>query len=338
LTADIAAISLGMPASPTRKLVAILASDIAGYSALMGADEPGTVRDLKAHQAVVLPMIGEFRGRIIDTAGDGILAEFASVADAVECAIAVQTKMAERNTSVPLARRMQFRMGINLGDVIYDGERLYGEGINIAARLEAIADPGGICISDKVYIETAERLGLACDDLGLPPLKNIVRPVRVYRVRLLGKAQPVSGSTLVTRTVAVPPAKLPPLHAFAAYAGTLVVLLLLGHYVIVVKFDLYTGFLRAFSLALPALVGYVFSRSSGTGVGWALMLGATAGVLSVLGMHVVIGFVDSTSIVPVSLRDWQEAMEYALGITFAAVGGSLVALGINAAAWRIGGH
>ena len=156
-----------MPASPTRKLVAIFASDIAGYSALMGADEPGTVRDLKAHQAVVLPMIGEFRGRIIDTAGDGILAEFASVADAVECAIAVQTKMAERNTSVPLARRMQFRMGINLGDVIYDGERLYGEGINIAARLEAIADPGGFAFptrftSKRLSVSVSPAMTLAC--------------------------------------------------------------------------------------------------------------------------------------------------------------------------------
>ena len=130
-----------------RRLVAILAADIAGYSALMGSDEARTVRDLKAHQAVVLPMIVEFGGRIIDTAGDGILAEFASVVNALECAIAIQTKMSERNAACELKRRMQFRIGVNIGDVIYDESRNYGDGINIAARLEAIADPGGIFIS-----------------------------------------------------------------------------------------------------------------------------------------------------------------------------------------------
>src|SRR5216684_2173273 len=115
-----------------RRLAAILAADIAGYSALMGADEERTVRDLKAHQAVVLPMIDEFRGRIIDTAGDGILAEFASVVNAVECAVAIQQQMAERNAAIEPERRMQFRIGMNLGDVIYDDGRLYGDGINIA--------------------------------------------------------------------------------------------------------------------------------------------------------------------------------------------------------------
>ena len=136
-----------MPETQSRKLVAILAADIAGYSALMGCDEPRTVRDLKGHQAVVLPMIGEFDGRIIDTAGDGILAEFASVVNAVECAVAIQKTMAERNASVEKPRQMQFRMGVNLGDVIYDDARIYGDGINIAARLEGIAEPGGIFVS-----------------------------------------------------------------------------------------------------------------------------------------------------------------------------------------------
>ena len=136
-----------------RRLSAILAADIAGYSALMGADEARTVRDLKGHQAVVLPMIGEFAGRIIDTAGDGILAEFPSVVNAVECAVAIQTKMAERNAAVEPARRMQFRVGINIGDVVYDDVRIYGDGINVAARLEGIAEAGGICISGKVYDE-----------------------------------------------------------------------------------------------------------------------------------------------------------------------------------------
>src|SRR6516164_6762053 len=128
-----------------RRLAAILAADIAGYSALMGADEARTVRDLKGHQAVVLPMIGEFAGRIIDTAGDGILAEFPSVVNAVKCALAIQSRMAERNAAIEPERRMQFRVGINIGDVVYDEARIYGDGINVAARLEGIAEAGGIC-------------------------------------------------------------------------------------------------------------------------------------------------------------------------------------------------
>jgi len=167
-----------------RRLSAILAADIAGYSALMGADEARTVRDLKGHQAVVLPMVGEFAGRIIDTAGDGILAEFPSVMNAVECAVAIQSKMAERNTAIEPARRMQFRVGINIGDVVYDEVRIYGDGINVAARLEGIAEAGGICISSKVYEEINGRIDLTCEDLGPQQLKNIARPIRVYRVHL----------------------------------------------------------------------------------------------------------------------------------------------------------
>ena len=171
-----------------RRLSAILAADIAGYSALMGADEARTVRDLKGHQAVVLPMIGEFAGRIIDTAGDGIMAEFPSVVNAVECAVAIQTTMAERNAAVEPARRMQFRVGINIGDVVYDEVRIYGDGINVAARLEGIAEAGGICISNKVFDEINGRLDLLCQDIGEQQLKNIARPVRAYRVRLDGSA------------------------------------------------------------------------------------------------------------------------------------------------------
>src|SRR5262245_1663567 len=124
-----------------RKLVAILAADIAGYSALVSSDEAQTVSDLKAHQAVVLPMLGEFGGRLIDTAGDGIFAEFASAVNARQCAVAIQSIMAERNAMIGPSRSMQFRVGIHVGDVIYDAERIYGDGVNIAARLEAMAEP-----------------------------------------------------------------------------------------------------------------------------------------------------------------------------------------------------
>jgi adenylate cyclase len=173
-----------MAESQSRRLAAILAADIAGYSALMGADEARTVTDLKGHQAVVLPMVGNFGGRIIDTAGDGILAEFASVVNAVECAVTIQRAMAERNTTIEPTRRMQFRIGINLGDVIYDENRIFGDGINIAARLEGIATPGGICVSAKVRDEIDGKINFAYEDMGDRQLKNIARSVRVYGIHL----------------------------------------------------------------------------------------------------------------------------------------------------------
>src|ERR1700738_5233637 len=173
-----------IPESQSRRLAAILAADIAGYSALMGADETRTVQDLKGHQAVVLPMVSEFGGRIIDTAGDGILAEFASVVNAVKCAVAIQSTMAQRYAGIEPERRMQFRIGINVGDIVYDEARIYGDGINVAARLESIAEPGGICISSKVYEEINGRVDLAYQDMGEQQLKNITRPVRAYWVRL----------------------------------------------------------------------------------------------------------------------------------------------------------
>src|SRR6266542_296145 len=132
---------------PQRRLAAILAADIVGYSRLMGRDEAGTVRALKAHQAVVLPMVGSFGGAIVDTAGDGILAAFPSAVRAVECAVAIQSTMVERNRDLPEDRRMLFRIGVNLGDVIHEETRIYGDGVNVAARLEALAKPGGVCLS-----------------------------------------------------------------------------------------------------------------------------------------------------------------------------------------------
>jgi adenylate cyclase len=170
------------PIRVERKLAAVLAADIAGYSGLMGADEEATVRDLKTHQSVILPMIENFSGRVIDTAGDGILAEFASVLNAVNCAVAIQKTMAERNASIEPARRMRFRIGVNQGDVICDGPRIYGDGINVAARLESIAEVGGICLSGKVYEEIEGKIDIACEDDGAHELKNIARPVRVYRI------------------------------------------------------------------------------------------------------------------------------------------------------------
>ena len=168
--------------SMKRRLAAILAADIAGYSRLMGEDEAATVRDLKAHQAVVLPLVGRYGGRIIDTAGDGILAEFLSVINAAECAVEIQTVMAVRNEAVSEHRRMLFRIGINLGDVIHDETRIYGDGINVAARLEGIAEPGGICISRQVFDQVSRVLKARFEALGPRTLKNIAQPVDVFAI------------------------------------------------------------------------------------------------------------------------------------------------------------
>jgi adenylate cyclase len=174
-----------------RRLTAILAADIAGYSVLMGVDEEATVRELKGHQAVILPMITDHGGRVIDTAGDGILAEFSSVLGAVKCALGIQNIMAKRNSSVDPSRRMQFRIGINQGDVVFDDARIYGDGVNVAARLESIAEPGSICISGKVHAEINGKIEASVYDLGPQQLKNIASPVRVYRVEPPGTSSAV---------------------------------------------------------------------------------------------------------------------------------------------------
>ena len=174
--------------SQTRRLAAILAADVAGYSRLMGADEEGTLAALKAlRRELYDPKIKEHRGRVVKTTGDGLLLEFASVVDAVRCAVEVQRAMAERNVDVPPDRRIEFRMGINLGDIIRDGRDIYGDGVNIAARLEALAEPGGICVSRVVHDQVRDKLDVAFEDLGEQQVKNIARPVHVWRVQLGAK-------------------------------------------------------------------------------------------------------------------------------------------------------
>jgi class 3 adenylate cyclase len=167
--------------SQTRRLIAILAADVAGYSRLMGADEEGTHERLQAHlRELVNPKINEHRGRIVKNTGDGFLAEFASVVDAVRCAVEVQCEMAKRNADSPSGKRIEFRIGINLGDVIAEGEDIFGDGVNVAARLEALAEPGGICVSRMVRDNVRDKLDYALEDLGQQQVKNIARPVRVY--------------------------------------------------------------------------------------------------------------------------------------------------------------
>jgi len=166
-----------------RRLTAILAADVAGYSRLMGADEEETLARLKAHRReLVDPRIGEHRGRIVKTTGDGLLVEFASVVDAVRCAVEIQDEMAKRNADVPPDRRIEFRIGINVGDIILDESDIFGDGVNVAARLEALAEPGGICVSRMARDQVRDRLALSFEDMGEQQVKNIARPVRAYRV------------------------------------------------------------------------------------------------------------------------------------------------------------
>jgi len=174
----------------TRRLAAILVADVAGYSRLMGADEEGTLERLKALRRELLdPKIAEHKGRIVKTTGDGLLVEFASVVDAVRCAVAVQQAMPERNTGLGAESRIELRIGINLGDVIIEGDDLYGDGVNIAARMEALADAGGVLVSNTVHDHVRDRLPFVFEDLGEQQVKNIARPVRVYRVRDIGRAK-----------------------------------------------------------------------------------------------------------------------------------------------------
>src|SRR5262245_55824720 len=166
-----------------RRLAAILAADVVGYSRLMGQDEGGTLAALKARRKEVLePVVARHRGRIFKVTGDGVLIEFGSAVNAVQCAVELQQGMAAANSGLPEDRRIVLRMGVNLGDVMIEGSDLYGDGVNVAARLEAITEPGGICISRKVHDEVRSRLSLAFDDLGEQQFKNIASPVRVFRV------------------------------------------------------------------------------------------------------------------------------------------------------------
>jgi adenylate cyclase len=170
--------------SQTRRLAAILAADVAGYSRLMGADEEGTHERLKAHRReLVDPKISEHSGRIVKTTGDGMLVEFPSVVDAVRCAAELQRAMIDREAGMPEDRRIRFRIGINLGDVIVEDGDIFGDGVNVAARLEALAEPGGICVSRMVRDQIRDKLAYAFDDLGEQNVKNIARPVRVYALR-----------------------------------------------------------------------------------------------------------------------------------------------------------
>src|SRR6516225_5643320 len=183
-----------------RRLAAILAADVAGYSRLMEADEEGTLAALRAiRRELGDPKIAEHRGRIVKTTGDGMLVEFASVVDGVRCAVEIQRGMAARNAEIATAKRIEFRIGIHQGDIIVEDGDIFGDGVNLAARLEGLADPGGICVSGRVHADVAGKIDVGFEDLGEQQVKNISRPVRVFRARL-GTRRPAAA----TPTLALP--------------------------------------------------------------------------------------------------------------------------------------
>ena len=171
-----------------RKLSAILSADVKGYSRLMGEDEPATVLTLKEYRQLISSLVKGYRGRVVDSPGDNILSEFSSVVDAVDCAVEIQRALREKNIGLPKGRRMEFRIGINLGDVIKEGKRIYGDGVNIAARIESLADPGGICVSGSVHDHVEGKVDWGFEYLGERTVRNIKKSVRVYRVKMVTDA------------------------------------------------------------------------------------------------------------------------------------------------------
>src|SRR5260370_6036317 len=184
--------------SVERKLAAIFAADVEGYSRLMGLDEAGTLRTLTAYRVVIDHLIASHRGRIFNTAGDSLVADFASAVDAVECAVEVQDAIAKENTDRPSGEQMRFRIGLHVGDIIVQGDNLFGDGVNIAARLEALAEPGGICVSGTVRDQIGTKLPVEFIDLGPQQVKNIAQPIKAYRIsgETSPSATPVTGSSL----------------------------------------------------------------------------------------------------------------------------------------------
>jgi class 3 adenylate cyclase len=337
----------GKPTVPqSRKLTAILAADIAGYSALMGRNEARTVADLKGHQVVVLPMVAEFEGRIIDTAGDGIFAEFASVVKAVECALAIQKTMAERNAAVEPERRMHFRIGINFGDVIADESRIFGDGVNVAARIEKMADPGGICVSARVQEEAAGRLNIRFEDLGEHQLRNIRRPQRLFRV-LTGLPTATTANEVAETSLAFGHPRslaslLDRLHvayklwardgfstsAWTSHAwqfiGFPLLMIIVAHHLIVNSFSLNTLYLRIASILIPLPFGIVLGWRARPRSSFALAVGAILGVLATTAMTTSEGLNSGEPIMPSTIEEWRENFEYAVTIALAFFVGSLI--------------
>jgi class 3 adenylate cyclase len=334
-----------------RRLTAILAADVAGYSRLTGLNEEGTHLELTAHlTSVINPKIAQHRGRTVKNTGDGVLAEFGSAVDAVRCAIDVQRGMASRNAGVPPEARIEFRIGINIGDIIIDRGDIFGDGVNVAVRIEGVAAPGGVCISDDVFRQVQGRVAGEFLDIGEHQLKNIVHPVRIYDVKFDGRAanmsRPLQKKSIADmrfhhaggelqrsnagKILAQSGRRYGPAQLILVHLVLPILALLLAHYLLVMKLDLDTAYLRAVSLVVPAIVGLSLYWQTRLGLAAATWLGAAIALVAVFGMLAIVGLVDSTPIIPSSRFEWQEAIEYGLGIALATVAGSALARAITA--------
>jgi hypothetical protein len=279
------------------------------------------------------------------------LAEFASAVDAVRCAIDVQRSMAGLNAGLAPEKRIEFRIGINIGDIIIDRGDIFGDGVNVAARIEGVADPGSVCISDDVLRQVRGRVAGEFVDIGERQLKNIARPVRIYEVKFDGGAvnasRPLYKETIAatrlqhaggesqrsdaSKIAGQPDRRYGPPQLILAYLVLPILALLLAHYLLVMKLDLDTAYMRAVSLLLPAIVGLSLYWQAGFGLAAATLLGAAIAIVAIFGMLAIVGLVDSKPIIPSSPFEWQEAIEYALGIALATVAGSALARAIKVA-------
>jgi class 3 adenylate cyclase len=332
-----------------RRLTAILAADVAGYSRLSGLDEEGTHLCLREHLVVIVnPKIAEHRGRVVKNTGDGLLAEFSSAVDAVRCAMDIQRGMAKRNAEAPREMRIDFRIGINIGDIILDRGDIFGDGVNVAARLEGVADPGGICMSDDVVKQVQGRIAGDFVYVGQQRLKNILRPVRIYRVALDGATtnpatplrrlltagrNPIADGLPSQNADEISPEdqRSDGLRLLLGYAVVSILTLLLAHYFFVMKLDLSSSYLRVFTLTFPTVVGFALVWHAGRGLVATVLLGVITGIGSVFGMLAVVGLVDSTPVLPSSRFEWQEAFEYAAGTALATMAGAALARSISMA-------
>jgi class 3 adenylate cyclase len=323
----------------TRKLAAILAADVVGYSRLAGSDEDRTLARLRALRSDLIdPTIAVHYGRVVKRTGDGILVEFRSVVEAVRCAIEVQNGMIERNAGLPPERRIEFRVGIHLGDVVEENDGdLMGNGVNIAARLEGVAKPGTICLSEDAYRQVRTRLDLAVSDLGETRLKNIAEPIRIYslQVGLPPQAKPATPERAASEKPSEPLAqsqtaaqKLWPSDIVRYFAAPLAVLLI-AHHVIVNSFDLDTAYLWIACALVPFAFGFALSwlgcRGSGTAFAFAIALG----IVGVVGMTLSQSLKSGDPIMPQTRYEWWDNVNFATGIALSFIVGHSLARGLR---------
>ena len=325
--------------SETRKLAAILAADIVGYSRLAGFDEDRTLARLRALRSDLIdPTIAVHNGRMVKRTGDGILVEFRSVVEAVRCAIEMQDAMIERNAGLPPERRIEFRVGIHLGDVVEeeDGD-LMGDGVNIAARLEGVAKPGSICLSEDAYRQVRARFDLAVSDLGEIRLKNIAEPIRIYSLQVglpthAKPATPVRAASekpsellALTQTAAH---KLWPRDVMRYFAAPLVALLV-AHHVIVNSFDLHTAYLWIACALVPFAFGFALSWLGCPGSGTAFAFAIALGVVGVVGMTLSQSLKSGDPIMPQTRYEWWDNVNFATLIALSFIVSHSLARGLR---------